>query len=230
MSYCLSRREVPGTECHDPLTAIRKDNGERTFECFVATCKRIFLTPKARRLHLISVHDYPKEFFFAITNKGVGGLLEKWGPGASLIRGKWKPREKTQQPNESEDDESEDHSADLTLRRLSQSPTFVRETAPHLESPVPSSKQPRQTTTPSDPSFPRLPTSPLRATQCSDESMNVVTQNLASLSLVPSSVRFGRGGKQRSFPSRPNPNRKPNASSTSIADASTGIEDPKAVR
>ncbi len=198
----------------------------------------MFLTPKTRRLHLISVHNYPKEYFFAITNKGIGGLLKRWGPGASLIRGKWKPRE---QPNESEGDDDE---GDLTPRRPSRSPTFVRETAPHLESPVsdcvqhepPSGQSSRMTISP-DPSFPRRPTtrtresssaSPSRVAEYDDESMDVVTQNLTSLSLVPSSIRFGRG-KQRGFASRPNRNRKPNASSVSTDDAST-TTDPKTVR
>ena len=28
-----------------------------------------------------------------MTNKGVGGLLKKWGEGASLVRGQWKKRD-----------------------------------------------------------------------------------------------------------------------------------------
>ena len=28
-----------------------------------------------------------------MTNKGVGGLLKRWGEGASLVRNVWKPRE-----------------------------------------------------------------------------------------------------------------------------------------
>ncbi|KIL69189.1 hypothetical protein M378DRAFT_176140 [Amanita muscaria Koide BX008] len=51
------------------------------------------MTPKSRRLHLIEGHKYPKEYFFAVTNKGVGGLLQKWGEGASMIRKEWKARE-----------------------------------------------------------------------------------------------------------------------------------------
>src|SRR5690349_5558082 len=59
----------------------------------VAACTRFFQTPKARRLHMIEAHKYPKEFFFAVTNKGIGGLLKRWGEGASMIRGEWKPRD-----------------------------------------------------------------------------------------------------------------------------------------
>ncbi|KAJ7860486.1 hypothetical protein B0H14DRAFT_2205760, partial [Mycena olivaceomarginata] len=85
--------EIHQTECHDPLAAVRKDRGEKIFACHLASCSKMFLTPKARRLHLINGHGYPKEYFFAVTNKGVGGLLKRWGDGASLMRGQWKPRE-----------------------------------------------------------------------------------------------------------------------------------------
>ena len=42
-----------------------------------------------------------------MTNKGVGGLLRKWGEGASMVRKEWKPRVKQGQDVEMEDDESE---------------------------------------------------------------------------------------------------------------------------
>jgi len=84
--------ELHFAECHDPIVAIRKERGEKTFACFVPTCIRMFETPAKRRMHLIDVHHYPKEYFFAVTNKGIGGLLEKWGDGVSLLRPEWKPR------------------------------------------------------------------------------------------------------------------------------------------
>ncbi|KAJ7780246.1 hypothetical protein DFH07DRAFT_910630, partial [Mycena maculata] len=85
--------EIHQTENHDPLAAVRKDRGEKIFACHLATCNRMFATPKTRRLHLIQGHGYPKEYLFAVTNKGIGGLLKRWGEGASLIRGQWKTRE-----------------------------------------------------------------------------------------------------------------------------------------
>ncbi|PIL25525.1 transcription factor [Ganoderma sinense ZZ0214-1] len=85
--------ELHQTECHDPLAAVRKERGEKIFECHLVTCARTFSTPKTRRLHLIQAHGYPKEYFFAVTNKGVGGLLKKWGEGASMLRKPWKSRE-----------------------------------------------------------------------------------------------------------------------------------------
>ncbi|TFY67283.1 hypothetical protein EVJ58_g1725 [Rhodofomes roseus] len=77
------------------------------FACHLASCSRLFLTPKARRLHLIQGHGYPKEYFFAVTNKGVGGLLKKWGEGASMIRGQWRSRDQEKMDQDS-DSQSED--------------------------------------------------------------------------------------------------------------------------
>ncbi|KAI9567064.1 hypothetical protein HD554DRAFT_2006247, partial [Boletus coccyginus] len=85
--------ELHQTECHDPLAAVRKERGDKIFACHLVSCPRLFSTPKARRLHLIQAHSYPKEYFFAVTNKGVGGLLKRWGDGASMIRRTWRPRD-----------------------------------------------------------------------------------------------------------------------------------------
>ncbi|KAI0628049.1 hypothetical protein C8Q77DRAFT_1213483 [Trametes polyzona] len=95
------------TECHDPLAAVRKERGEKIFACHLASCPRRFSTPKTRRLHLIQAHGYPKEYFFAVTNKGVGGLLKRWGEGASLLRRPWQPRENAGTAGEDDDDDDE---------------------------------------------------------------------------------------------------------------------------
>ncbi|KAJ7065221.1 hypothetical protein C8F01DRAFT_1124795 [Mycena amicta] len=119
--------EIHQTECHDPLAALRKERGEKIFACHVASCNKLFQTPKARRLHLIQGHGYPKEYFFAVTNKGVGGLLRRWGEGASLIRGEWKARD-PHPPDESvliEEDEDDQETTpapeDTTLDSLTSS-------------------------------------------------------------------------------------------------------------
>ncbi|KAG6334845.1 hypothetical protein ID866_4250, partial [Astraeus odoratus] len=100
--------ELHQTECHDPLAALLKERGEKIFACHLASCPRKFQTPKARRLHLIQAHSYPKEYFFAVTNKGVGGLLKRWGDGASMIRGKWKQRDEEKDKGRTSDDQAED--------------------------------------------------------------------------------------------------------------------------
>lgn len=67
------------------------------FQCFEppTLCTKRFRHPKARRNHLIHTHGYPARYFFAVVNRGIGGLIERYGPGASLLRPQWKPRSKT---------------------------------------------------------------------------------------------------------------------------------------
>ncbi|KIK53958.1 hypothetical protein GYMLUDRAFT_49123 [Collybiopsis luxurians FD-317 M1] len=105
--------ELHHTECHDTIAALRKERGEKIFACFLqpSVCSKTFSTPKTRRLHLIAAHDYPKEYFFAVTNKGIGGLLAKWGDGAGMIRGKWKPRT-DQEKGDDHDEIDEDADGD----------------------------------------------------------------------------------------------------------------------
>ncbi|KAJ7777434.1 hypothetical protein B0H16DRAFT_1505479 [Mycena metata] len=154
--------EIHQTECHDPLAAVRKDRGEKIFACHLASCNKLFMTPKARRLHLIQGHGYPKEYYFAVTNKGVGGLLKRWGEGASLMRKEWKPRDDVPKPKDphsvliEEDDEDED------------------------DQPAPSFSHHEQSSAPG-------------------EGVDALADSLNALSLVPPSIRFGRGGKNGGF-------------------------------
>ncbi|KAF8166613.1 hypothetical protein K438DRAFT_1730707 [Mycena galopus ATCC 62051] len=170
--------EIHQTECHDPLAAVRKDRGEKIFACHLASCTKLFLTPKARRLHLINGHGYPKEYFFAVTNKGVGGLLKRWGDGASLMRGEWKPRESpaasgTSHPEpppsvlveEDDDDEDEDE-------------------MPNASGPSHASQQHPPAT---------------------GAGVDSLADSLNALSLVPPSIRFGRGGKNGGFSNEQQP-------------------------
>ncbi|KAJ7230689.1 hypothetical protein GGX14DRAFT_411760 [Mycena pura] len=153
--------EIHQTECHDPLAAVRKERGEKIFGCHLASCSKMFLTPKARRLHLIQGHGYPKEYYFAVTNKGVGGLLQRWGEGASLLRGEWKSRDANEPTSvliEEDDDEE--------------------------------TEQPPSSTATSGPSQ-----HPPKAA----ESVDALAESLHALSLVPPSIRFGRGGKNGGF-------------------------------
>ncbi|KAF8316626.1 hypothetical protein DL93DRAFT_2056216 [Clavulina sp. PMI_390] len=171
-------------ECHDPLTAIRKERGEKTFQCFVETCTRKFSTPKTRRLHLIEAHGYPAEFFFAITNRGVGGLLERWGEGASLIRGKWKERP---DPSGHDDDEMAEDVPNKVAAATPPERLMQPRSVQRPQKPAPPKN------TPSNLSNPGAPKT--RTSQTSSASMDVddLTSTMTSLSLVPRSIHFGRG-------------------------------------
>jgi len=189
------------TECHDPLMAIRKERGEKTFECFLEPCGRKFLTPKARRLHLIGAHGYSKEFFFAITNKGIGGLVRKWGEGVSLIRGEWKER------MDAMDDAGEvPHEATAKPS----GPLFIRDPPPHFDKVQPVPMNPGRPPRPARAEIPAPKQGPVRRPSSTstlqgkkdDDSLDSLTSKLDTLSLVPTSIRFGRGGKQRGFAPR----------------------------
>ncbi|KAF5373361.1 hypothetical protein D9615_007368 [Tricholomella constricta] len=164
--------ELHQTECHDPLAAVKKDRGEKIFACHLPSCARLFSTPKTRRLHLIQAHGYPKEYFFAVTNKGVGGLLKRWGEGASMIRGEWKARES----KEDDEDDDEDtpgqaaHDVDSEL---------ATPTGPHPRGPVDRAKEGDDSNM--------------------DESLDGLADTMESLTLVPPSIRFGRGGRKGGF-------------------------------
>ncbi|KAL4072873.1 hypothetical protein V8B97DRAFT_269759 [Scleroderma yunnanense] len=193
------------TECHDPLAALRKERGEKIFACHLSSCPRKFLTPKARRLHLIQAHSYPKEYFFAVTNKGVGGLLKRWGDGASMIRGKWKPRQdngntKVDQGNKEEEEEEEmevDDDSDNSdeEEEAEESSDYEGEATPRVS-------QLHDFEAGSPATTPRMPTmqSPLQSsTQEPTAEVDKLAQSMTSLSLVPSTIRFGRGGKNGGF-------------------------------
>jgi len=185
------------TECHDSLAAVRKERGEKIFACHVSSCPKLCATPKSRRLHLIEAHGYPKQYFFAVTNKGIGGLLARWGEGATMLRGDWKPREAA--PNAADMDldrepaataataashSDDDSSADQSPSKPPRNVRFL--------SPVP----PRSPTPPADEDRPGL-----------GDGVDKLAAELGnmSVSLVPRGVRFGRGNARGGFVSGPAP-------------------------
>ncbi|KAH6915817.1 hypothetical protein BKA70DRAFT_1556399 [Coprinopsis sp. MPI-PUGE-AT-0042] len=214
--------ELHQTECHDPLAALRRERGEKIFACHLTSCPKSFATPKGRRLHLISAHGYPKEYFFGVTNKGVGGLLKKWGEGASMIRGKWKERDddkgKGKQKSaihsdpkayrdamdvDEDDSSGSDGSGDEDDEDATT--TSGQQSRPSSKN-VQSNRDTRMVLDPD--ATPRIPVSstlpvvsstvPLASDK---DAADVLAAGFSSLSLVPPSVRFGRGGKSSGFSS-----------------------------
>jgi hypothetical protein len=133
-------------------------------------------------MHLIEAHSYPKQYFFAVTNKGVGGLLRRWGEGAGMIRKEWNPRDKdasksstTGMPTEhmEEDDESDDEDEESDDEEVDDDD--INEPVPVLSKAQPT--KPRTTLDPAD----------------------ALADEMSSLSLIPSSIRFGRGARRGTF-------------------------------
>ncbi|CAE7110241.1 unnamed protein product [Rhizoctonia solani] len=156
--------ELHQNEYHDELAIIKNERGESIFACFLESCPKKFRTPKGRRLHLIDVHGYPKLFFFAVTKHGVGGLLARYGEGASLIRKPWKPRPENSSVSKNDNDSDVDSQSGLDLKDTgNQAALEVKAGTP----------RPSPTTTPK----PR-------------EDLDELASSMKSLSLVPTSIRF----------------------------------------
>ncbi|EJD00004.1 uncharacterized protein FOMMEDRAFT_30705 [Fomitiporia mediterranea MF3/22] len=210
--------ELHQTECHNPLALIKKERGEKIFACHLETCPRKFLDPKKRRLHLIQAHGFPKEYFFAVTNKGVGGLLKKWGEGASMIRGSWKARdgqlaENVDDAMNTEDIGYSDNDNDDTDEEILSTGTVKDISTIEMQS---SEMQhtAQRSQIPDNADLHRQVTAP-GAVQAPDDELNGLTNSMSSLSLVPSSIRFGRGAKggqfsrqSKSFSNRARPGQK----------------------
>ncbi|KAH9826365.1 Protein lethal [Teratosphaeria destructans] len=60
-------------ENHDPITAARREKGEKTYACFVEGCEKVCLEWKKRRSHLVDKHGFPKNYDFFIVNNGIDG-------------------------------------------------------------------------------------------------------------------------------------------------------------
>ncbi|KAH7066575.1 hypothetical protein BKA63DRAFT_123359 [Paraphoma chrysanthemicola] len=58
-------------ENHDPISAAKRDHGEKTYACLVPDCDRFCSTPQKRRLHCIDKHQFPRNYDFFIVNDGI---------------------------------------------------------------------------------------------------------------------------------------------------------------
>ena len=146
-----------------------------------------------------------------MTNKGVGGLLKKWGEGASLIRKEWKTREENDGGKEQgsvvdtkshrasrddemvvddEDDDDEEDEDDEEEEEEEEEPDL--EATPRM--------LPRRTIGVHSPPLSSHPnTHNPDADGTSNNDLTNLTESLNSLSIVPNSIRFGRGGKSGGF-------------------------------
>jgi len=157
-------------------------------------CKSTFTTPKGRRLHLIDKHKYPPNFYFSITNKGIGGLLRKWGEGATLLRKEYTPSkeetettdEKHEEPASSIDEANE--SDDLVLPKSEFAAGY--HTPKTLMAPSPTATVRIQT--PPERFQTNVHHMDLSPPEPSD--VDALADSISSLALVPPSVHFGRGG------------------------------------
>jgi hypothetical protein len=140
-----------------------------------------------------------------VTNKGVGGLLKKWGEGASLIRKEWKTREENGKggvldmnhrdnkmavdDDEDDDDNDEEEDGDEEEEEEEEEEEPDLEATPRM--------LPRRTIGVQSPQLSSDTRD--RDTDGRNNELTNLTESLNSLSIVPSSIRFGRGGKSGGF-------------------------------
>lgn len=148
-----------------------------------------------------------------MTNKGVGGLLKKWGEGASLIRKEWKTREGGKEKgvvdmkshreggdemvvNDEEDgEEEEDDQEEEEDEEEEEEPDDLEATPRMLPRQTISVHSPQSSLT----SHPETDNGNTDGRTANKNDLTNLTESLESLSLVPNSIRFGRGGKNGGF-------------------------------
>lgn len=189
-------------EIHDSFVAIRRDRGERTvglsrlakrsvycsrktfetmltmpvqYSCFVEGCETKYLTPKTRRLHLVDKHMYPKNFFFTVTRDGIDGRQ-------SLL---FEGRRQRRRPSISSNVSANETRSNSRARKKGTEGLSVPKKAGSARESVSGEDE--------DDGPPA---------QAPDVEMEDLTGAISALRFVPSSVRFGRGGRKAGFSKR----------------------------
>jgi hypothetical protein len=155
---------------------------------------------------LIDKHKYPPNFYFSITNKGIGGLLRKWGEGATLLRKEYTPNkketetvdEKHQEPASPIDEDSEND--DLVLPKSEFAAGYHTPKSLATPSPTPTVRiqtPPQKFRTEAH----HIDISPPKPAPSTD--VDALADSMSSLALVPPSVHFGRGGMRGGFKQPP---------------------------
>ncbi|KAF2213188.1 hypothetical protein CERZMDRAFT_90587 [Cercospora zeae-maydis SCOH1-5] len=60
-------------ENHDPIVAVKRERGEKTYACFLEGCDKVCIDWKKRRSHLVDKHGYPKNYDFLVVDHGIDG-------------------------------------------------------------------------------------------------------------------------------------------------------------
>lgn len=68
-------------ENHDPLLAAKREQGEKTFACFVEGCEKVCGEWQKRRRHLVDKHGFPRNYDFFVVDAGVDGRWSMLRPG-----------------------------------------------------------------------------------------------------------------------------------------------------
>lgn len=126
----------------------------------------------ARRKHLIEAHHFEPSFFFAVIKYGIGNQLRAWAAGGTRPELPSKAGPSASAVVETEQDNSSRKSRSKDRRKAKE---------PVMEASTSTFQQRKQ-----------------EANGKSD-AVDLITDKMKNVSLVPSSVRFGRGGRHVGF-------------------------------
>lgn len=69
------------SENHDPILATKRDNGDKTYACFVEGCEKVCQDWRKRRSHLVDKHGFPRNYDFFVVDGGIDGRRSMLRPG-----------------------------------------------------------------------------------------------------------------------------------------------------
>jgi len=128
----------------------------------------------ARRKHLIEAHYFEPSFFFAVIKYGIGNQLRAWAAGGTRPELPNKAANLTSTVIETGQDNP-------PRKSRSRSKDRRKAKEPATEASTPTSQQRKQ------------------GANGKDDTVDSITDKMKNISLVPSSVRFGRGGRHAGF-------------------------------
>ncbi|KAH0564782.1 hypothetical protein GP486_001827 [Trichoglossum hirsutum] len=174
-------------ENHDPLNAVRKSRGEKTYACFVEDCDRKCSTPQKRRMHLIDKHMFPKDYDFRVINDGIDKR-------SSMLRSHHRRRNSAATQAAQIEQRARRRASLPASSTVTENAKTFEESDPNKVVGGDTQESSRQT-----PSEPPEPVNPLDRP---DEDMLDLAKSMSALRFVPPSVRFGRGRGKVGFSQR----------------------------
>ncbi|EPE06147.1 zinc finger protein [Ophiostoma piceae UAMH 11346] len=176
-----------GDEWHNPFVAVKREKGEHTYACFVEGCDRKCRSMDKRRRHLIDKHSFPTNFFFLITEYGTDGRQSLLDDGGR----RWQHRRRSSTGNTAKK-EVRQRAASVTMSGAVE-PVDGSSQSEALPEPVICNNTTTQKT--------GSQASPAKKEQ-PDVQMDDLAGAMSSMTFIPRSVRFGRGGGKAGFARR----------------------------
>ncbi|KAF2161036.1 hypothetical protein M409DRAFT_70102 [Zasmidium cellare ATCC 36951] len=162
------------TENHDPIVATRRDNGEKTYVCFVEGCDKVCQDWKKRRNHLVDKHGFPRNYNFFIVNDGIDGRYSMLRRGVDENGHRKSSRERGRRDSSATVTTQTTDATSLSLA----SDSVVEEESERArpKASIPKTRSEKK----------------VMPAKSKEVSVDAVTKSMSSLQFVPRSVTFGK--------------------------------------